>query len=178
MYGEVLSCVKLMWLGNVTWLELIKLTLVELSMLHQNENQRSNGNKNSLYIDPQMEASMSFGCYSVEGSVSHCRRVEETVQLCSKGGAQSVLILERQSSADYCPQPGPLESAKRGHLGCVKCPMHCGTMGHCKKSSIFDIFWDQINGKHCSVQSHVCQPQEIYSLGCFNVYMYVYYIYF
>lgn len=61
-------------------------------MLHQNENQRSNGNKNSLHIDPQMEASMSFGCYSVEGSVSHCRRVEETVQLCSKGGAQSVLI--------------------------------------------------------------------------------------
>lgn len=147
-------------------------------MLHQNEkNQRSNGNKNSLHIDPQMEASMSFGCYSVEGSVSHCRRVEETVQLCSRGGAQSVLILERQSSADYCPHPGPLKSARRGHLGCVKCPMHCGTMGHCsKKSSIFDIFWDQINGKHCSVQSHVCQPQEIYSLGCFNVYMYVYLI--
>lgn len=153
---------------------------MELSVLHQNKlqrmktMQRSNANKSSLHIDPQMETCMSFGCYSVAGSVNHGRKVEETVQLCSQGGAQSVFILERQSSADYRPYPGPLESARRGLHGCVKCPMHCRAMGHCKKSSIFDIFWDQINGKHCSVQCHVCQPQEIYSLGCFNVYMYVY----
>lgn len=153
---------------------------MELSVLHQNKlqrmktMQRSNANKSSLHIDPQMETCMSFGCYSVAGSVNHGRKVEETVQLCSQGGAQSVFILERQSSADYRPYPGPLESARRGLHGCVKCRMHCRAMGHCKKSSIFDIFWDQINGKHCSVQCHVCQPQEIYSLGCFNVYMYVY----
>lgn len=165
---------------NVIWLELIKFTLMELSVLHQNKlqrmktMQRSNANKSSLHIDPQMETCMSFGCYCVAGSVNHGRKVEETVQLCSQGGAQSVFILERQSSADYRPYPGPLESARRGLHGCVKCPMHCRAMGHCKKSSIFDIFWDQINGKHCSVQCHVCQPQEIYSLGCFNVYMYVY----
>lgn len=34
MYGEVLSCVKLMWLGNVILLELIKLILVEFFVLY------------------------------------------------------------------------------------------------------------------------------------------------
>lgn len=108
-----------------------------------------------------METCMSFGYCSVVGNVDHYKEFEETFQLARGGSTQSILILEKRASPAY-----------QGHPSCVK----CGSRGHHGKSSIFDIFWDQINGKcGSSVQPQVCQQQGIYSLGCYNVYMYVLY---
>lgn len=121
-----------------------------------------------------METSLSFGYCSVASNLGQFKEIEETFQLYRGGGSQSVLILEKQSATTFprkcsATQPAGCEA----HLTCGNCPMHCATVAYPKKSSIFDIFWDQINGKNCSVQQHVCQPEGLYSLGNFNVYMYV-----
>ena len=121
-----------------------------------------------------METSLSFGYCSVASNLGQYKEIEETFQLYRGGGSQSVLILEKQSATAYprkCSATRP--AGCEAHLTCGNCPMHCATVAYPKKSSIFDIFWDQINGKNCSVQQHVCQPEGLYSLGNFNVYMYV-----
>ena len=124
-----------------------------------------------------METSLSFGYCSVASNLGQYKEFEETFQLYKGGGSQSVLILEKQSATAYprkCSATRP--AGCEAHLTCGNCPMHCATVAYPKKSSIFDIFWDQINGKNCSVQQHVCQPEGLYSLGNFNVYMYVWII--
>lgn len=121
-----------------------------------------------------METSLSFGYCSVASNLGQYKEIEETFQLYRGGGSQSVLILEKQSTTAYprkCSATRP--AGCEANLTCGNCPMHCATVAYPKKSSIFDIFWDQINGKNCSVQQHVCQPEGLYSLGNFNVYMYV-----